>query len=544
MKRFSFIVALLTASCTVAQEPGPRVPATPPRTTQADNEDTCIGFTRMNWAGRASNSYGLPTIDCLVGSGSLPASLAVGFELVSSGISRPPVYQTKSALNARDYGVTCTGTTDDTTAMQNAINAACNAGGRGKTLILPNSCTVKLTSTLNVTKCSGITVDGGQSQGQATIGAAGGEGSGNAALLWYGSDGGAVLEINQTRDSVFKNLTVFANASSYKESAANTGILIDEIAPVTNIVTNNHFDNIQVVNYAGKSSFIGIDICPTAPGNCESQNFDRLFITCAASAPTSSTSNGKGIKYEGIHGAEPYYEYIHWLEDTNCSSGIDVEQTNVLDIDGGLAAGNWTDLFVNGGRNISYRHVRSEEGKAQIVIGNDSASSAHDLTVEENSFSGLTNYTTTISYLFSDTGGIIRLIKNDWDANSTITPFGPRGSGTFVGVVDSQDNNYPNNTHCIAAAFASSGVMFSNLNDQPTGGTCNYGGVHLGRPTGSLRIDPTAFGNLPTCASGTQGMLKPVSDSTTNTWGASITGGGSDHVLAFCDGTNWTVAAK
>jgi hypothetical protein len=86
--------------------------------------------------------------------------------------------------------------------------------------------------------------------------------------------------------------------------------------------------------------------------------------------------------------------------------------------------------------------------------------------------------------------------------------------------------------------------MFSSLNDQPIGGICNYGGMHLGGPIGSLRIDPTAFGNLPTCGSGTQGMLKPVSDSTTNTWGASITGGGSDHVLAYCDGTNWTVAAK
>jgi hypothetical protein len=467
--------------------------------------------------------------------------MAAGAELVSNDVSQSPVYQTKSVLNARDYGVTCTGTTDDTTAMRNAINAACNTGGRGKTLILPNSCNVKLTSKLNVTKCSGITVDGGQSQGQATIGAAGGAGSGNAALLWYGSGGGTVLEINQTRDSVFKNLTVFANASSYKASGANTGILIDEIAPVTNIVTNNHFDNIQVVNYAVNSSFIGIDICPTAPGNCESQNFDRLFITCAGSSPTSSTSNGTGIKYAS---GEPFYEYVHWYEPSNCSKAIDVETANILDIDGGLMDGNYTDLFVNGGRNISYRHFRSENGIAQIVLGTSASSGAHDLTVEENSFSGLTNSTTTISYPFSVTGGIIRLIKNDWDANSTVTPFGPTGSGAFVGVLDSQDNNYPNNSKCISVAFASSGVMYSSLNDQPTGGTCNYGSMHLGRPIGSLRIDPTAFDNLPACASGTQGTLKPVSDSTTNAWGATITGGGSHRVLAYCDGTNWTVAAK
>ena len=469
---------------------------------------------------------------------------AVGYAVPGNSATQPvPAYQTNAVLNARDYGVTCSGTTDDTSAMQSAISAACNAGGRGKALVLPNSCTVKLTSTLKVTKCSGVTLDGGQSQGQATIGAAGGAESGNAVLLWYGAAGGTVLKIDQTRDSEFKNFTVFANASHYKEAGANIGILIDESGTVSNIVTNNHFDNVQVVNYATNPHFVGIDICPAAPGNCESENFDRLFIRCSGGKPARD-QNGIGLKYEGAGGAEPYFEYLHWYESSACSKAIDVEATNILDIDGGLMAGNYTDLFVNGGRNISYRHFRSEDGIAQIVIGTAASSGAHDLTVEENSFSGLTNNTTTISYSFPGTGGTLRLVKNDWDNNSTVTPFGPTEKGAFVGVLDSQDNTYPNSSKCIGAAFASGGVMYSSLEDQPTGGVCDYGGMHLGRPTGSLRIDPTIFHNLPTCAPGTQGMLKPVSDSTTNTWGASIIGGGSEHVLAYCDGNNWTVAAK
>ena len=191
MKRILSIIALTTSSFAVAQEPSPSNPATFPRTIQVQNAHSRIGtfaqFIRLNWTGcAASNSSGVPMINCSGGSGPLPTSLAARSGLASNGISEPAVYQTKSVLNARDYGVTCTGTTDDTTAMQNAIYAACNKGSPAKTLILPNSCTLKLTSTLNVTKCSGITVDGGQSQGQATIGAAGGEGSGNAALLWYG----------------------------------------------------------------------------------------------------------------------------------------------------------------------------------------------------------------------------------------------------------------------------------------------------------------------------------------------------------------------
>lgn len=46
------------------------------------------------------------------------------------------------------------------------------------------------------------------------------------------------------------------------------------------------------------------------------------------------------------------------------------------------------------------------------------------------------------------------------------------------------------------------------------------------------------------CNSTNAGTFLPVSDSNTNTWGATIAGGGSDHVLAWCDGTNWTVVAK
>jgi hypothetical protein len=193
--------------------------------------------------------------------------------------------------------------------------------------------------------------------------------------------------------------------------------------------------------------------------------------------------------------------------------------------------GNYTDLFVNGGRNISYRHTRSEGATAAIVLGTSSTSGAHDLTIEENSFAGAPNGSTTISFPYNTTGAIIRLIKNDWDANSTVTPFGPTGSGAFTGVLDSQDNNYPNATLCVAVP--SSGLSYS-VNDGPFG-AC-YGGIRSNWrviAAGGLQTTPTVFSNLPTCTSSVAGTLQGVSNSTTNTWGAST-----------CDGTNWTVAAK
>jgi hypothetical protein len=56
----------------------------------------------------------------------------------------------------------------------------------------------------------------------------------------------------------------------------------------------------------------------------------------------------------------------------------------------------------------------------------------------------------------------------------------------------------------------------------------------------SVRVG--TFSSLP--ASPIEGMLAGISDSTTNTWGATITGGGSFHVLGHYDGNSWTVVGK
>ena len=68
--------------------------------------------------------------------------------------------------------------------------------------------------------------------------------------------------------------------------------------------------------------------------------------------------------------------------------------------------------------------------------------------------------------------------------------------------------------------------------------TFNSGGAN------QIQIGTNVFSALAACTSGVEGTQAPVTDSTTNTWGATITGGGSDHVLAYCDGSAWTVAAK
>jgi len=60
----------------------------------------------------------------------------------------------------------------------------------------------------------------------------------------------------------------------------------------------------------------------------------------------------------------------------------------------------------------------------------------------------------------------------------------------------------------------------------------------------SFQSKAAAFSSAPTCDVETEGQVVAINDSTTNIWGATISGGGGNHVLAYCDGTDWTVAAK
>jgi hypothetical protein len=56
----------------------------------------------------------------------------------------------------------------------------------------------------------------------------------------------------------------------------------------------------------------------------------------------------------------------------------------------------------------------------------------------------------------------------------------------------------------------------------------------------STPLTPVLYAWLP--ASPIKGLIAIVADSTTDTWGTTIAGGGTHVVLAFYDGTNWTVA--
>ena len=59
----------------------------------------------------------------------------------------------------------------------------------------------------------------------------------------------------------------------------------------------------------------------------------------------------------------------------------------------------------------------------------------------------------------------------------------------------------------------------------------------------NLTLPALAFAGLPACAAGVEGTIASITDSTTTSNGATITGGGTNHVSAYCNGTNWVVSS-
>lgn len=88
-------------------------------------------------------------------------------------------------------------------------------------------------------------------------------------------------------------------------------------------------------------------------------------------------------------------------------------------------------------------------------------------------------------------------------------------------------------------SFANSGLSFVPYTQSGVSGqTAN---ASWGLTQASV---PRIFSTLAACSATLNGTTATVTDSTVNTWGTTITGGGANTVLAFCDGTTWTVYGK
>ncbi len=86
--------------------------------------------------------------------------------------------------------------------------------------------------------------------------------------------------------------------------------------------------------------------------------------------------------------------------------------------------------------------------------------------------------------------------------------------------------------------------IFTSMRANPQNALEISSGGSPGTGFGAIRLVPTMFARLPPCGSSTEGTTAAVTDSMSSGWGGTVVGGGVNHVLAYCDGYSWTVAAK
>jgi hypothetical protein len=124
-------------------------------------------------------------------------------------------------------------------------------------------------------------------------------------------------------------------------------------------------------------------------------------------------------------------------------------------------------------------------------------------------------------------GGIIKPVVTTMGPNANVGPCNATSDGGIAAISDGETNfaGLP-----ITTGFGSAHVLIR----------CNA----TRWTVLSADMTPVAFSALPGCGATQNGGQANVTDSSTATWGATVTGGGANNVLARCNGSAWTVVGK
>lgn len=270
-----------------------------------------------------------------------------------------------------------------------------------------------------------------------------------------------------------------------------------------------------------------------------------VYFTPGASTtegPTITNSNiivtgtGKAIQFDqalfanitntNVQGAVLFDGTTNAIANLNINGLYITPSSGAVDAIGIDFQGNIADININGLSSSGFSgcglRLRSTASllvqrvtiNAARFLSNGTAANSADLCVIA-SFGAISGVTVGGSW-FESTGGSVVSIKE---------------TNTFA----ITSSYLPTNT-----LFA--GVTTTRLDTTPLVGTLPYinASQYLSYSP-AIRVTPVAFASLPTPV---EGMLIPVTDSNTAVWGATVAAGGANHILAYYNGSNWTVAGK
>jgi hypothetical protein len=288
---------------------------------------------------------------------------------------------------------------------------------------------------------------------------------------------------------------------------------------VTNLNFNQHFVTIQLQDGTWTAGAFGILL--TNGGGWDGGGF--LFIRGDPTTPSNCVIDVNGARAFFLNGS---------------SSGLDISGFKFIN---GTGSGGWAIFNNNAASLVSYGECDfGDMGtgfSGHIWAAQSGQTFAYD---RDYTISGGGGF-----HVFAEVGGSVDM------EISTITLTGTPAFAQAFFRAQSNGVIYSANTFSGSATgkrfVALNGGILQISNESFVEQSVTYlpgnsagttlGGSYNGLET-TVEFVPTAFASLPTPISG---MTAVISNSSTATWGATIAGGGATTVLAWYNGSNWTV---
>jgi len=451
-------------------------------------------------------------------------------------------------FNVKAYGATGNGTTDDTAAIQAAINAANTAGGG--TIYFP-------AATYLVAGALTIPYTAGTPPVQVPLRFTGALMDANGASWGAAPQHGAILNLTETSNTVAKI-----------DSRGAGALEIDHLTLEDTGTDSIPF--IQVTNTTLRAHDLNFTSSQTGTANTQ----DAIILGGTNVADLGTANSDAPFQGYGTVIRDNFFNRVrHAIVGNTYANGVQITDNTIGQGSGSATAGDAPIRFNGAGAGSSadmgnyiagnlieetnyYYGIRLLNSQNFSLIGNngfdsgtntkadvylDSGSDTNTIScgqtalnvcVDPASPSLGSNNTVVLSTVGGQLGNFFKLASAQVPVNDCFWIGGPNGECVYGdGSTVYFRYQYNNATDDVLTSQGWIGIL--NTNPQVPFDVA-----------GAMRTRPVAFASAPACSSTTEGALLAISDSTVNSWGSTITGGGTNHVLAFCDGTSWTVAGK
>jgi hypothetical protein len=289
-------------------------------------------------------------------------------------------------FHAEDYGVACDGSTDDTSALQSAIDATKAIGG---TLILPTGVCV-VSDTLVVGGGDGSGGDGSSFVSLV------GQGQLNTVLQWNGSSSGTLLSFQQNKYFIAQGFSV------RNQGGRGTTVGVVLTGPGTTGGTSTLMGQFRMVMISG------FQHCMEAGGGDASSEILYTHV--------GFEDCGTGWQNYGLNTLD------HVFEMATCSASdlcFEIDAGNAY-IDGGSLSNNTQDIDISGGGfaaadAVAIRNVRSENAGLFVAGG------IGEITIENCMVAGLDG---DDAIHITSASGIWRIVGNQMDGRINFTDGG------------------------------------------------------------------------------------------------------------------------